>query len=410
MPVLRYGSTDSLFWYAMEPLDSASLREMLTTRRRMGPRSCRRIITQVVSALEYLHRRGVVHGAIKPENVFVDKEGWVHLCDPTFARPRGTARATPAHGVVQPRRSSLPAPTGARPSWIAPEEFERGERLPAADQFALAALVYECLSGTAPTDAPEPLHRLRSDVPVSIARAVDRALAPDPWQRFPSCADFLWALEENASAAPQARPTSKIAQEVVMITDWEPPADPWKPMLVIGRVAVGLVAAAVLWFSAPYVWQLIRQDPTGQVSVANTAPASLPTPALEAAPSAAAVGAPPPDDGAATWRVAPRSGNTSTLPPPREQRPAPTFAPVRTTPPPTAAGSARLFINSTPWGQLYVDGTLIGNTPKADLELSAGTHALRVVRAGFITFERTVRVAPGETLRLTDIVLEPSRP
>ena len=414
VPVLRYGSTDSLFWYAMEPLDSTSLRERLSARRRMGPRSCRRIITQVVSALEYLHRRGVVHGAIKPENVFVDKEGWVHVCDPSFVRPRGTTRGsprgTPSAGVALQRQGMLPPP-GVRPPWIAPEEYERGERLPAADQFALAALVYECLSGTAPVDAPEPLHRLRSDVPVSIVRAVDRALAPDPWQRFPSCADFLWALEESASAAPEVRPTGKIAQEVVMITDWEPPVDPWKPMLLIGRVAVALAAAAVLWFSAPYVWQLIRQDPTGQVSVANSVPASLPTPPPPAAPSAAAVGAPPSENGAAAGQVTPRTGKTSTLPPAREQRPVPTVAPVvRPTAAPSAAGSARLFINSTPWGQLYVDGTLIGNTPKADLELSAGTHALRVVRAGFITFERTVRVAPGETLRLTDIVLEPSRP
>ena len=115
--VLRFGSTDSLFWYTMEPVDSTSLRELLRQRRRMGPRSCRRIATQVVSALEYLHRRGVVHGAIKPENVFVDKEGWVHVADPTFLRTRPQHRALPPAGSGAAKAPAAPV---ARPSWIAP--------------------------------------------------------------------------------------------------------------------------------------------------------------------------------------------------------------------------------------------------------------------------------------------------
>ena len=396
VPILRYGSTDSLFWYAMEPLNSTSLRELLRERRRMGPRSCRRIITQVVSALEYLHRRGVVHGAIKPENVFVDKEGWVHLCDPTFIRPRRPrpdrltpVRATPVRGVPAPK---APEPLQPRAPWIAPEEYERGERLPAADQYALAVLIYESLSGRLPADPPEPLHRAKTDIPPSVAHAVDRALASDPWRRFPSCADFLWAIEESANAAPEARPTGRVTQDVVLIKDWEPPADPWRPLVVVGRVLVGLVTAAVLWFSAPVVMKLLR-PPSGPVSVARPA-ASAPY----GAPTTSVAPAPPPTTATTPPASVPR----------RQERPAPSIATGASTSPST--GSARLFINSTPWGQLYVDGTLIGNTPKADLELSAGAHALRIVRTGFATFERTVRVSPGETLRMTDIVLVPTRP
>lgn len=416
VPVLRHGSTDSLFWYAMEPLDSTSLRELLRERKRMGPRSCRRIITQVVSALEYLHRRGVVHGAIKPENVFVDREGWVHLCDPTFARPVGASRRpTPTLGSGEVR---TPAPPAMRQPWVAPEVHAGGEPLPAADQFALAALTYECLAGKAPAEPPEPLHRVRSDLSPAIARAVDRALDPDPWRRFPSCADFLWALEENAVALPDAQPTGAIRQDVVLIDHWEPPEDPWRPVTALVRIGVGIAAAAVLWFSVPYVWGLLRPGPISGVSVANTAPATVPTtgevPPLAATVPAGTQGAPAGAAGAAPDRRPAATGPTSTLPPsPIVERPPATAPPPRSRPASAAAasaGSARLFVNSTPWGQLYIDGVLVGNTPKADLEVSAGTRVVRVVRQGFAPFERTVQLAPGETLRLTDIELEPRRP
>ena len=192
--------------------------------------------------------------------------------------------------------------------------------------------------------------------------------------------------------APEARPTGRVTQDVVLINDWEPPADPRRPLVVVGRVLVGLVTAAVLWFSAPVVMKLLR-PPSGPVSVARpTASAPYEAPATSAAPAPLPTATTPP-------AAVPR----------RQERPAPSTS-AQGTGATGSTGSARLFINSTPWGQLYVDGTLIGNTPKADLELSAGAHALRIVRTGFATFERTVRVSPGETLRMTDIVLAPTRP
>jgi len=91
---------------------------------------------------------------------------------------------------------------------------------------------------------------------------------------------------------------------------------------------------------------------------------------------------------------------------------------VRTSPPPaparravpTPAAPARpglLIVNATPWGQLFVDNQLVGNTPRGNLSITAGQHVVRVQREGFEPFERTIEVAPGETVRLTDIVLRP---
>jgi hypothetical protein len=96
-------------------------------------------------------------------------------------------------------------------------------------------------------------------------------------------------------------------------------------------------------------------------------------------------------------------------PRPAQQTSPNTAAPV-TPPAAPAREPAKLFVNSTPWGVLYVDGTLIGNTPRTNVEISPGEHTIRVIRPGFGTVERTVRLAPGEILRLTDIVLVPERP
>ena len=52
-----------------------------------------------------------------------------------------------------------------------------------------------------------------------------------------------------------------------------------------------------------------------------------------------------------------------------------------------------------------MDGALVGNTPKANLVVAAGSHTIRVVREGYETWERTIQVGVGETVRLTDIVL-----
>jgi len=59
---------------------------------------------------------------------------------------------------------------------------------------------------------------------------------------------------------------------------------------------------------------------------------------------------------------------------------------------------------------VYVDGELIGNTPRADVPVAPGAHRLRVVRDGFQPYELAIRVAPDQELRITDIVLMELKP
>lgn len=387
--VTRFGITDGLRWYTREDIGATALSEVLQHGVTFDARTCRRIATQLTSALDYLHRRGIVHCALRPENVLMDRNGWAHLCDPAYVLETA----------------------GERPSWRAPEDFERGERLPVSDQYALAALVFQCLTGKAPKENADEVIRSRTDLPHHLAGTVLRGMSREPRDRFASLADFVWALEAGAPSLNDARPATRTTEGVMFISDWENPerrvSVPWG---LIG--GIGLAAALVggIWLALPIIEQFrappptsiqatnppttsaVAQDGQGSSTVGMSA-ASAQTGGGSAAPQ---VGGGLTGGQAGSGQVPPQVGG-QTFP----QTQAPVARPAVMVEP------GRLFVNATPWGQLYIDGELIGNTPRVNLEVSAGERAIRIVREGFEPYERTISVEAGETVRLTNIVLVP---
>ncbi len=437
VPIHRYGSTDSLFWFSTEDVGATTLRALLAERGALDARTCRRIATQVVGALDYLHRHGVVHGAIKVDNILLDKEGWVRVADPSFIRARWKrrSRSTPSRGIT----SVGGAAQTTRPSWVAPEDHERGERLPAADQYALGALLYECVTGEPPEDPPVPVLELAQGLPPQMGRAIETAMAVEPFRRFGSLAEFLFALEARNSSSitpvvppppPRAgaRPADRASRDVVMIQDWEPPAEKKSPAVLIARAAVVVAILAAAAWIAPTL--LSRGGPTTPQVVSTGAPSTIPSASpgaassvTNSAPAGAPTGGSRPAPTTPAPRVTPRPPATTsaTTPPPAATATAPatsgaapTTTPATTpaNPPPAAPTGepGRLFVNASPWGTVHLDGVLLGNTPRANIEVTPGQHTLRVSRPGFETIERVIRVAPGETVRITDLVLVPSRP
>jgi serine/threonine-protein kinase len=435
IPVLRHGSTDSLFWFATEDRGAVSLAAKLRAEGAMEPKAARRLLTQVVSALDYLHRHGLVHGAVKAENVLVDRDGWVRLADPNFVRPnwRRPPRPTPVGGKPGASTAAAASVETVGP-WVSPEERARGERLPAADQYALAVLTAEMLSGAEAESVYEPAGLLGPEVPPRMRRAIERALDEIPSRRFPTVSDYLWALEEDAAGA-VAAPMRRVTSDVVMVKDWEPPPDPKRHVALVGKLVAGALVIAAAALVTPTVREMLWPPRTQTANLspntidrapaAPSAPIDVPRPATpepveprldgrdqireRALPpsSIAARRSAPAQTPAATTTASPASTPAPTAAAPTA---APSSAPPAPAAPSAASAAARLFVNASPWGQVFVDGTLIGNTPRANIPLTAGSHAIKVSRAGFATWERTVRVAVGDTLRFTDIVLAPERP
>jgi serine/threonine protein kinase len=430
VPARRYGTTDSLFWYTMGHVRARSLREVMRSRGPLELKMCQRLVAQIASALDYMHRRGVVHGALKPENVLIDPNGWVHLCDPLVTRaierpePVKRPEAQPKRDTRSTRQTpadqaddddgddeaEAPAPPPARrPDYLSPEDHQGLQRDAASDQYALGVLVHECLAGTLPSagsDSFEPaasLQTIRPDLPPHVTHAVRRAMSLKPADRYPSALDFSMALETGVMPLTDSRPSGR-ASEVLLIDGWKPPPRDYRRFLkpIISLAVIGALAA-VLW-SPVNRWRSARSAAQDFSYAPRTArPYSTPSPAADSAATSApqprtdSTPRRPTRDSAAPLRAAPRTRPSTTS--------SPAAARTATPAPAATAEPGKLFVNASPWGQLFVDGTLVGNTPKANLAVAAGSHTVRVVREGYETWERTIQVGVGETVRLTDIVL-----
>lgn len=385
-PVHRYGVTESLLWYSMEPVKGRTLATVLE-RGPMTVPACQQLLEQVASGLEYMHRNGVVHGGLSPVSVLIDGEGWVRVTDP------GIVAAVFRAAVPQSEWEEL-----LDPAFAAPEVLDRRFVGPAADQYSLALLAHQCLAGR-PACAGEtidavrreraagvePADLARPDIPAFAATAIARALRDTPSERFGSVLDFVAVLSGAAfrpSGAGLSPSTSPAGPPVLVVPDNEPPGRR-------RRLALWLIALLVLVAGGAWGLYQVQRARAGRWVVAPSTVRAVPlTPPPVTAPGDAEPRAEP---GAA-------AAPPVTSPPPPRSAPAP------------APATATLFVNASPWGVAYLNGDRLGNTPRANVSVTAGVHVLRVVRDGYVPFEREIRLRPGQVLRVTDIVLEPIRP
>ena len=426
VPVFDHGSTEHLYWYSMEHVTGGSLRSTLRARGPLELKACQRIIAQVASALDYAHRRGIVHGALKPENVLIDGEGWVHVCDLlvtlSLERAKPPTPPAPPSPPAPPGKPSAPTseaanpPEVVRPPYVAPETL----RTPFSDQYALGVLVYECLTGSPPPESEDvgatlatTLATARPDVPSSLRHAVRRAVSQKEIDRFPSVLDFIAALETYTPSPDDARPSGRGSGVVLVQSDWKPPPRPfnWRRMAGVAAAIVVVAALVPLRPTVTRVWRQVFNQAARTSVVAQNDGAAGAAARADTTPSVAPA-APAPRPPATVARLAPTRRSPAEAARPRREpttRAAARPAAPRPASSPTGA-PGRLFVSATPWGQLYVDGQLVGNTPKANLSIAAGAHTIRVVRDGFEPYERSIQVEAGQVVRLTDIALTARHP
>ena len=145
------------------------------------------------STLSYLHDNGTTHGALTVDTVWFAATGRLWLLEWQWAVPREDIPAG-----MRPRHPGGMA-EGSRPSTTLPPEWRDGwEPTHASDQWQLASICFTALTGEDPprSDVP-PVSLLRPECPASLATALDRALCPDPSERFPSIASFLRVADSS---------------------------------------------------------------------------------------------------------------------------------------------------------------------------------------------------------------------
>lgn len=341
-------------YIVMEFVRGPNLKELI---HRQGPFSIDGavfIISQVASALDYAHQRGLVHRDIKPQNILVDRDGNAKVVDFGIAkgpRDQNLTEAGTGMGTVH---------------YVSPEQARGGEVGPSSDLYSTGVVLYEMLTQQLPFDAdtpvgiamhhvstpPQPPSAFNPDIPPQIDQIVLKAMAKDPADRFSSGAALEQALrywddpQFSPVAARQSPSTAGDRTEVSprpgagqqrtppppgrrrqRARRPPPPPPPQSAGLgcgtwLIGIILLLLIVAAVLallQFGPELFESASESDPTPTVTAEQTVtePAGEPPTATE--------------EPSPTEEATP----TATVPPPTPS-PTVTVAPTATAPPPTA--------------------------------------------------------------------------
>lgn len=214
VPLFDSGTADGLVFYTMPFIEGETLRDHLRQRGALPVDEALSLARELCDALAYAHERGILHRDVKPENVLL-ANGHALLADFGIARAISAATLAPhtVTGVVV-----------GTPAYMSPEQASGERELDArSDLYSLACVLYEMLSGSPPhtganaqallaerfRSAPKPLRTSRADVPERVDRAVVRALAPNPDDRFASVRVFSKELANTGSQPGVSIPESR---------------------------------------------------------------------------------------------------------------------------------------------------------------------------------------------------------
>jgi serine/threonine-protein kinase len=197
--LLDSGESDWVVYYAMGYYPGPTLREGITRARSLPVDDVVRLGADLLGALQHAHEHSIVHRDVKPENIVVSN-GRTILLD------FGIAKAIADSAGENLTRSGVALGTC---TYMSPEQI-RGLRDidHRSDLYSLACVLFECLTGRAPfvhkvegivlqkhlTEPPPRVETLRSDTPKRLADVIDRALAKEPGDRYPTAAAMREAL------------------------------------------------------------------------------------------------------------------------------------------------------------------------------------------------------------------------
>jgi beta-lactam-binding protein with PASTA domain/tRNA A-37 threonylcarbamoyl transferase component Bud32 len=280
------GESDGTYYIAMEYIDGPTLKEEITSRAPLPEAEAVGYAQQVLQALEFAHRRGVIHRDIKPHNMMLTEDGLLKVTDFGIARAANQVEMTEVGSIV------------GTAQYLSPEQA-RGQTVgPQSDIYSLGVVLYEMLTGEVPftgssaveiamkqvNERPVPPSQKNRLISPAVEAIVMRALAKDPAMRFRSAREMADELERARRGLGVSQDTQQATQVIgayeaagatqvmgaaptgVMTARGGPPqqqprrsALPWILVLLL------LIASAVVGY---IVYQQLQTD---QVKVPNVA-------------------------------------------------------------------------------------------------------------------------------------------
>jgi serine/threonine-protein kinase len=359
-------------YIVMELIEGRSLKEVIRQRAPFSVAEAFSIGQQVASALDFAHKRGLVHRDIKPQNILLTPEGVAKVTDFGIARSLSASQLTRTGMVI------------GTAHYFSPEQARGQPAQPVSDIYSLGIILYEMLTAHLPFDADsaigvamQHLHSdppspwdFNPDLPARAVAVVMRAMEKDPSRRYPDAAEFAAALRAQIPTSPagttMVSPIAEAASEHtdVIRTVQPPPVsrasvireepvggrtlpdqNPWRRTLIIlGVLLLAAGIAALSYFVASKAFGGAASTPTPTVTPTST---PKPKPTRTATATVAVVVAPtdtfiPPTDTPVPATSTPVPPTKTPVPPKPTPTPTPKAVPTLqffgATPTPTGFG------------------------------------------------------------------------
>src|ERR671936_3149742 len=221
------GEAEGTYYIAMEYLDGRSLKELIVSRGSAPVNIAIDYARQILAAVRFAHRHGIVHRDIKPHNVLVDAEGRLKVTDFGIARAGGS-QMTEAGSII------------GTAQYLSPEQAKGAPVDQTSDLYSVGVVLYELLTGVVPftgdtpveiamkhlSATPEPPSAHRAEIPRELDKVVMRALAKDPHERYQTAEEMEADLARVAGGGTVSRATEEAATAIISRPAQTPVAAP----------------------------------------------------------------------------------------------------------------------------------------------------------------------------------------